>query len=234
MNRRMMMASMAAFAGLSACSSKFKTYNGPEVTEIFVFKENRKMYLMHHREALKEFDFDLGFAPYGHKQQYGDGRTPEGTYYIDRRNPDSAYHLSIGVSYPNPTDSAIAKECGVRAGGDIFIHGGPTLASDKGKKDWTAGCIAVRNKEIEDIYAMVRNGTPVHIVPAAQPIAPLRPGAPKPLEEVNPEVLIAYGRLPDPALAPVALTDALPVETIVTKGGPVAPASVYGNFYPLH
>jgi|LULQ01.1.fsa_nt_gb hypothetical protein len=235
MNRRMMMASMAAFAGLSACSSKFKTYNGPEVTEIFVFKENRKMYLMHHRETLKEYDFHLGFAPYGHKQQYGDGRTPEGTYYIDRRNPDSAYHLSIGISYPNDTDRAIAKECGVRAGGDIFIHGGPTNPADKKKKDWTAGCVAVKNREIEDIYAMVRNGTPVHIIPAKQPIAPLRRGAPPPLEQVKPEVLIAYGRMADPAVPPVSpLDEVLPVETMVTKGGPIAPVSVYGNHYPLH
>lgn len=156
--------------GLAACSSKFKTYNGPEVTEIFVFKGTRKMYLMHHQTALAQYDIDLGFAPDGHKERRGDGRTPEGTYYIDRRNPDSAYHLSVGINYPNEEDRARAKDAGVNPGGDIFIHGGPTEASDRNKRDWTAGCISVTNKEIEDIYAMVRNGTPIHIIPASTPI----------------------------------------------------------------
>lgn len=157
--------SLAGALGLSACS-KFKTYNGPEVTEVYIFKEQRKMYLMHHDTALKEYDIDLGFAPDGHKEQKGDGRTPEGTYYIDRRNPESSYHLSLGLNYPNDEDRARAKEAGVNPGGDIFIHGGPTEARDRGRPDWTAGCIAVTNKEIEDIYSMVRNGTPIHIVPA--------------------------------------------------------------------
>ncbi|HBZ42524.1 MAG TPA: hypothetical protein DEO85_00345 [Maritimibacter sp.] len=172
MNRAVLLViSLAVALGLTACS-KFKTYNGPEVTEIFVFKQTRKMYLMHHDTALAEFDFDLGFAPNGHKEQRGDGRTPEGTYYIDRRNPNSAYHLSVGINYPNEEDRSRAKEAGVNPGGDIFIHGGPTEAKDRGRKDWTAGCIAVTNKEIEDIYAMVREGTPIHIVPANTKVPP--------------------------------------------------------------
>lgn len=207
MNRRMMMASTAAFAGLAACS-KFRTYNGPEVTEIFVFKENRKMYLMHHQTALAEYDVHLGFAPYGHKQQHGDGRTPEGSYRINRRNPDSAYHLSVGIDYPNAIDRKIAKEAGVRPGGDIFIHGGPTEARDRNRPDWTAGCIAVTDRQIEDIYAMVRDGTPIHIIPAkTPPLASPQPGTPRPLDEVAPDVLIAHGRMPvlpaDPSLIPV-------------------------------
>lgn len=196
MHRRTMMASMAAFAGLAACS-KFRTYTGPEVTEIFVFKENRKMYLMHHTQALAEFDVDLGFSPYGHKQQRGDGRTPEGSYRISHRNPESAFHLSIGIDYPNETDRKIAKAAGVKPGGDIFIHGGPIRREDKNKDDWTAGCIAVTNREIEDIYAMVRNGTPIHILPATTPpIANPRPGTPPSLDEIAPEVLISHGREP--------------------------------------
>lgn len=160
---------LVAAVGLSACSSKFKTYDGPEVTEVFVFKSQRKMYLMHHDKAIATYDIDLGFAPEGHKTQKGDGRTPEGSYYIDRRNPDSAYHLSIGISYPNPADRESAKAAGVNPGGDIFIHGGPTRAEDRGKPDWTAGCIAISNKEIEDVYAMVRDGTPIHIFPVSTP-----------------------------------------------------------------
>lgn len=164
----LMLLSLIVATGLSGCS-KFKTYNGPEVTEVFVFKETRKMYLMHHNKALKEYDIDLGFAPEGHKEQKGDGRTPEGTYYVDRRNPNSSYHLSLGINYPNDTDRESAKEAGVNPGGDIFIHGGPRAASEKGRRDWTAGCIAVKDKEIEDIYAMVRDGTPIHIVPVSTP-----------------------------------------------------------------
>lgn len=157
--------SFAAFLTLASCASKFKTYNGPEVTEIFVFKGARKMYLMHGDTAIAVHDIDLGFAPEGHKAREGDGRTPEGSYRIDRRNPNSAFHLSLGISYPNNQDRAQARAGGYSPGGDIFIHGGPTRPQDRGKRDWTAGCIAVTDKEVEDIYAMVRDGTPIHIVP---------------------------------------------------------------------
>lgn len=103
----------------------------------------------------------------GHKQFEGDGKTPEGLYYIDRRNPDSRYHLSIGISYPNPHDAVLASELGRSAGSDIFIHGqGPEgRALSRLRQDWTAGCIAVTDAEVEDIYAMVRDGTPIMITP---------------------------------------------------------------------
>jgi murein L,D-transpeptidase YafK len=91
----------------------------------------------------------------------GDGRTPEGAYMIDRRNPNSSYHLSVGISYPNAEDLARAKAMGVPPGGNIFIHGTP-LEKNR-TMDWTAGCIAVTNEEMEDIYAMVREGTPILI-----------------------------------------------------------------------
>ncbi|MBV0913544.1 L,D-transpeptidase family protein [Anianabacter salinae] len=149
--------------GITACApSKFKTYRGPEVTRVLVFKEDRKLFLMHHYKVLKDYDIGLGFAPDGHKAFEGDGRTPEGTYYIDRRNPNSAFHLSIGISYPNPVDVEVARAAGRSPGGDIFIHG--EARPDK-PRDWTWGCIAVSNKEIEWIYAMVRDGTPIDIYP---------------------------------------------------------------------
>lgn len=164
MDRRtfgMLAASAAVTAG---CSSKFQTYNGPEVTSIVVNKGARRMYLLHHQEVLKEYKFGLGFAPTGDKKVRGDGKTPEGTYYIDRRNPNSDFHLSIGISYPNANDIAEARALGKEPGGDIFIHGRPNLTADRKKarkrgEDWTAGCIAVSNREIEEIYAMVQTGT---------------------------------------------------------------------------
>lgn len=147
---------------VTACSSKFKTYRGPEVTRVVVFKEDRKMFLLHHYKVLEEYDIGLGFAPTGHKAFEGDGRTPEGSYYIDRRNPNSSFHLSIGISYPNPRDVQVARAAGKSPGGDIFIHG---ESNPLKPRDWTWGCIAVTNDEIEWIYAMVRDGTPIDIHP---------------------------------------------------------------------
>lgn len=152
--------------GLAGCgSSKFRQYDGPEVTRIIINKSAREMYLLHGNTVLRAFDIGLGFAPEGHKQYEGDGRTPEGHYLIDKRNPNSRYHLSIGISYPNTRDVQVARAIGRPAGGDIFIHGrGPTYLKGS-PRDWTAGCIAVTDDEIEDIYAMVRDGTPISIYP---------------------------------------------------------------------
>jgi murein L,D-transpeptidase YafK len=154
----------ATLAGLSGCSapSKFLRYEGPEVTRLLVFKDSRRMYLMHHAEPLRTFKVDLGFTPKGHKLIEGDGRTPEGDYQIDRRNPNSAFHLSLGISYPNEADRARAAALGQKPGGDIFIHGGPRRIDPNGP-DWTAGCIAVTNEEMEEIYAMVGVGTPISL-----------------------------------------------------------------------
>ncbi len=165
MDRRtfgLLAASAAVTAGCSG--SKFKAYNGPEVTAIVVNKGARRMYLLNNDTVLKEYKFALGFAPNGDKKVKGDGKTPEGTYFIDRRNPNSAFHLSLGISYPNANDIAEARAMGKSPGGDIFIHGQPNLFADRRKArkrgdDWTAGCIAVKNREIEEIYAMVNAGT---------------------------------------------------------------------------
>jgi len=155
---------LLALSVLVSCGSKFKTYNGPEVTRIFVYKEQRKMLLMHNSKILKTYKFDLGFAPVGDKEIEGDGKTPEGNYFINRRNPNSSYHLSLGISYPNASDRAHARSLGKSPGGDIFIHGrGPRIKNPE--NDWTWGCIAVKDREIETIYAMVKNGTPITILP---------------------------------------------------------------------
>ena len=155
-----------ACAVLVGCSSgKFKRYNGPEVTQILVDKSDRKMWLLHEKRVLKEYDVDLGFAPAGHKQFEGDGRTPEGIYRINRRNPNSRYHLSLGISYPNTKDVAFARARGKSPGGEIFIHGGPRILAERNKADWTAGCISVTDKAMETIYAMVNDGTLIYIKP---------------------------------------------------------------------
>ncbi|MVO17790.1 L,D-transpeptidase family protein [Parasedimentitalea huanghaiensis] len=168
MNRRAFGLGAAATLSVAGCgnaSNKFKSYHGPEVTSVVINKGARKMYLLHNEEVLREYKVDLGFAPSGAKTIEGDGKTPEGTYVIDRRNPNSSYHLSVGISYPNSQDVAEANALGKRPGGEIFIHGQPNDAKARRRAarvdDWTAGCIAVSNDEIEEIYSMVGNGTTI-------------------------------------------------------------------------
>ncbi|MDF1706782.1 MAG: L,D-transpeptidase family protein [Paracoccaceae bacterium] len=164
-NRRFLILALPLVA--AACGrtpSKFLVYRGPQVTRVLVFKEARRMHLMHFDRALASFEIDLGFAPVGHKNFEGDGRTPEGEYLIDRRNPNSRFHLSLGISYPNEEDIARALAAGKKPGGDIFIHGRPRLYQN-GQRDWTWGCIAVTDAEMEVIYSMVQDGTPISIFP---------------------------------------------------------------------
>ncbi|SHF06010.1 L,D-transpeptidase catalytic domain [Loktanella atrilutea] len=164
LNRRFVM--MGALGTLmAACAkavpNKFKRYDGPPVTRLQVFKGKRKLQVLSGSRLLKEYDIEMGFAPEGHKQVERDGKTPEGAYLIDRRNGNSRYHLSLGISYPDSQDIARAAAMGMRPGGDIFIHGTPREYI--GKTDWTWGCIAIANDEIEDLYAMVKDGTPIYI-----------------------------------------------------------------------
>lgn len=165
LSRRMLMA--AGGAGLvSACSGGggLAPYRGPEVTRVVVMKGARRLHLLHASEVLKSYDVSLGFAPEGHKMVEGDGKTPEGRYYIDRRNPQSAYHLSVGISYPNARDIEVARSLGQSPGGDIFIHG-QTKRFQGRTDDWTAGCVAVTDPEIEEIYSMVALGTVIDLFP---------------------------------------------------------------------
>lgn len=153
---------MAAF--LSGCASKFRSYNGPEVTRVRLHKSERLLVLDGAEGVLKTYPVGLGFAPEGHKRFEADGRTPEGAYTIDRRNPNSLFHLSVGISYPNEADVAFAEAQGKAPGDDIFIHGGPRKGIDPmNKRDWTAGCISVTDWQVEEVYAMVRDGTPIEI-----------------------------------------------------------------------
>lgn len=152
---------------LAACAappaSRFRAYDGPEVTSLVLFKTRRQLLVMNNNDVLMTFEVELGSSPNGPKQFEGDGRTPEGTYRVNRRNPNSQYHLSLGISYPSTDQVAAAAAIGRPAGGEIFFHGTPNR--NVGDDDWTAGCIAISNDEIEQLYAMVGDGTPVFILP---------------------------------------------------------------------
>lgn len=151
--------------GDSSKSSKLKGYSGPPVTQVVVKKEERKLYLISGKSVIKSYEIDLGRQPVGDKKYEGDGKTPEGLYFIDRLNPNSRYHLSVGISYPSVQDVAEAAALGLRPGGDIFIHGLGPEGRALNKADWTAGCIAVTDEEIEEIFAMLRPGVPIFIYP---------------------------------------------------------------------
>ena len=130
---------------------------------IIIWKNKRKMSLFRDKILLKTYSIRLGFSPIGHKQKEGDGRTPEGRYFITHHNPNSAYYKSLGISYPNKQDIKNATKKNESPGKDIFIHGGPKNVLTHFFKDWTGGCIAVFDNEIEEIYHLVPDGTVVYI-----------------------------------------------------------------------
>lgn len=138
-------------------------------TRIVVEKAARRMTLERNGAVQKVYGIALGSDPLGHKQQEGDQRTPEGTYAIDFKNPRSKFHLSLRISYPNSKDREHAKTLGVAPGGDIMIHGLPNglgwLGSTILERDWTDGCVAVTNTQIEEIWSLVDVGTLVEIRP---------------------------------------------------------------------
>ena len=138
-----------------------------QIDRIVVEKSARQMMLYQNGTIIRKYAMALGFAAIGDKSRQGDGRTPEGIYRINRRNDRSAYHLSLGLDYPKPEDIARAAAEGFDPGGDIMIHGQPNSFPDAAviKGDWTAGCIAVSNAEIREIFAVTPIGTKVEIKP---------------------------------------------------------------------
>lgn len=134
------------------------------VDRIVVQKSRREMLLLSGDSVVRSYRVALGRDPVGHKRQEGDGRTPEGRYTIDRRNPRSKYHLALHISYPNPADLDRARAQAVDPGGDIMIHG-LKPGVDHPAADWTQGCIAVTNAEMDEIWGLVADGTPVEILP---------------------------------------------------------------------
>lgn len=134
-----------------------------------VEKGARRLSLYRQGRLLRQFPIALGFQPTGPKVREGDGRTPEGRYRLDYRNPNSGYHLSMHVSYPDSQDRLRAREGGYDPGGAIMIHGLRNGLGRMGRahrvRDWTRGCIALTNPEMDDLWLRVPDGTPVEIYP---------------------------------------------------------------------
>jgi murein L,D-transpeptidase YafK len=158
-------------AGLATVTRVATSYNEgfPVADRVVVRKAERKLDLMRDGEAFRTFDIALGIAPFGHKEEEGDNRTPEGAYWLDLRNPRSDYFLSIRISYPNDTDRSTARQKGVDPGGQIMIHGQPNTptysAAYYRQADWTNGCIAVSNSDMIDIWLMTPSRVPIEILP---------------------------------------------------------------------
>lgn len=139
------------------------------ITRLVVFKNERQMWAYDHDKLVKIYPISLGGAPVGHKQFEGDQKTPEGIYRINERNARSSYHKNLGISYPNAEDKAYAKSQGKSAGGLIKIHGLPNKMPDIGRQhlryDWTDGCIAVTNNEIDELFNAVVHNAEIDIRP---------------------------------------------------------------------
>jgi murein L,D-transpeptidase YafK len=140
-----------------------------KVDQVVVVKSARTLTLLAQGKTLRTYKVALGGSPVGAKRQQGDHRTPEGHYVLDRRNPKSRFYKSIHVSYPNEKDQREAGKLGVSPGGDIMIHGLPNgfgwLGESHRERDWTDGCIAVTDKEMDEIWDLVADGTPIEIKP---------------------------------------------------------------------
>jgi murein L,D-transpeptidase YafK len=141
----------------------------PHADRVIVHKKEHTMELMRAGKVIKTYKVALGGDPLGPKTRQGDHKTPEGVYFIDSRNARSRFHRSLHISYPNAADRERARKLGVSPGGDIFIHGLPNgygfLGSAHRAHDWTDGCIAVTDQEIEEVWKLVDNGTPIEIRP---------------------------------------------------------------------
>jgi murein L,D-transpeptidase YafK len=141
----------------------------PTADLVRVLKSERKLLVLSNGSVLHEFSVALGSNPLGHKTRKGDGKTPEGSYMLDYKKPDSAFHKAIHISYPNAKDIVSARARGVAPGGLIMIHGqknGFEGASFMTQRfDWTNGCIALSNKDMDTLWSLVKEGTRIEINP---------------------------------------------------------------------
>jgi murein L,D-transpeptidase YafK len=164
-NIRVSMVVVAAIVGLSCASAT----NLPQANKIVIVKSRRTMTLLSGDKVLKTYKVALGTVPVGPKRAEGDHKTPEGEYIIDAKNPWSQFHLSLHISYPSAADQQRARKLNVRPGGAIMIHGLARPFAYLGplhrQTDWTDGCVAVTNAEIEEIWKLVPVGTRVEIRP---------------------------------------------------------------------
>jgi murein L,D-transpeptidase YafK len=141
----------------------------PHADRVLVLKKERTLQLLYQGKAIKTYKVALGGDPIGPKTRQGDHKTPEGVYVLNFRNPHSQFYRSIHISYPGSRDRTLARQRGVGPGGDVFIHGLPNgygyLGAAHRLKDWTDGCIAVTNQEMDEIWQAVADGTPIEIRP---------------------------------------------------------------------
>jgi murein L,D-transpeptidase YafK len=157
--------------GVIFCSSLLSVGQKPNigVDRVVVCKHERKLVLLSRGKEVRSYRVALGAAPTGAKSRRGDHRTPEGLYVLDSRNPNSQFYKAFHISYPNSTDIVASKKLGVSPGGDIMLHGLPKAYAWVGKAhtlhDWTDGCIAVTDEEMDEIWKLVRVGTPIEIKP---------------------------------------------------------------------
>ncbi|PYE39774.1 L,D-transpeptidase family protein [Psychrobacter fozii] len=168
--------SSSVFNYMTRASASNSTFDNPNnqpiadvvIDKVFVDKSERRLQLLSGDDVIRTYHIALGDSPVGHKQQEGDQRTPVGIYTLDYKNENSIAHRSIHISYPNAADKARAKQLGVSPGGDIMIHGQMNgfghLAAINQKYDWTDGCIAVTDDEMDEIMAAVTLGIPIEIV----------------------------------------------------------------------
>ncbi len=173
--RRVVMVALVLTGALLGSTTLLAPLSGAAVLpvgkadKVIVVKSERRLYLVRAGEVMESFRVALGRHPKGTKIYQGDGRTPEGVYRVAALNPDSQFYRSIRVSYPNDADQARAVALGQAAGGDIMIHGlAPERRGYGGEHwrfDWTNGCIAVTDEEIDEIWQRVEVGTPIEIRP---------------------------------------------------------------------
>lgn len=154
---------------MAACLALALAGGAAEADRVVVVKGERRLYLLRDGLVLKSFRVALGRQPRGTKLYEGDGRTPEGRYVLDGRNADSRFYRAIHVSYPGRADRARAQALGEAAGGAIMVHGLPNERPGWGEEhwmyNWTNGCIAVTNREMDEIWDSVEVGTPIEIRP---------------------------------------------------------------------
>lgn len=154
---------------LSLSHTPPRAHDFPVADKVVVEKAARKLHLVKDGEAFRTYNIALGIRPLGTKRHEGDFRTPEGSYLLDTRNPDSEFFLSIHISYPNRDDLLAARSNGVDPGGSIMIHGQPNTPTRSEvfyrTQDWTNGCIAVSNSDMIDIWLMTAKNTLIEILP---------------------------------------------------------------------
>lgn len=172
---------LGGFPALSAtlhCDLKInlsspRDVSGLPVTRLVVKKKERRLYMLSNETLLADYHVSLGFTPQGAKEKEGDGKTPEGRYFIDWKNPQSRYRLALHISYPDRDDVARAKKAGVSPGGSVMVHGFPLDPVERTKAqlthttsaDWTQGCVGLTDAEIDEIYERVDTGTPIDLCP---------------------------------------------------------------------